>query len=1372
MGYLGKISAIVSANPLNFQKGLSDAADSARLFGKTVKSNIQSSMRDSERSFDGIMTQAQKLKASLDAAVANKIKFVGFAELDADIAPAVTRMTELANAANSIAKPLSGAAAKLSGMSQAIQSGFLPALVAAQQKALDLRNEINAGKPISDAYFKQVAAQASMAADAVDRIKEAVQLTNQAQVSKKSLAYVDPASEDALQRVLSLQNKAAAAPVYLRTGKSFRAAQDDVENLANKLTVLIATQESYTAAGNKPPASLRNEMLVTRTAIDAALGSLSGMISKEEASVAASNAAAKAHGLMAEAIDKAALAMSAPVADPFAERIKSVEKLRAALLSLPESHPMRTVGLEALKDGSRLKTKEAAALRGRTITPDDARGNAVADAAVFDAMTAAAKVEAAALKTVEDETNRVSKALAAAAAAARSTPIDPFDAATKSAARYREAIMRLADSDPRRAALSAELDAISAELQAASAGVAAGTMSGPDAARIADDNTARTNTGADAIKDDGLGKAMTDASRQTDTLKGKILALKGQLDSLPESVRTKMIPAIQDMESKFNSGVPAAISKAIGTAKKLEMAMANVSKASSIKSAKSIINEADITRSIGRLSGMESVLLKVGAIAGSSTAKAFDKLAYATRQAVQAGKLGLPETIALLARLEKEAVNAAVATGKIGKGDALMKLKKGGDVGRTGMNNFSMGLNQAMFAVDDFFSSVGGAEQKIRAVSNNITQLGFVVGNTTGLLVALAAVVGAQLALAYYKYVNQGRSAEDVTNALNEALSRQKSLLESLTQAYDSLADSIGKTGMSDRGQKEAERKKEFDDIRKKQKELRDEDIQSLDPKINMERANQAKLKKDLEKEETVGGRIIIQQKIKESQDRERQRKEELSNSKPATVDESRESVRGILERAKLADVTPQEDPLATARDMAQATKDAEASANAAIPQGATAEQQIQGLRDAQKELRELAARSGNGLAVDQANIGIAELEVMIKKLEEAGTQLKDKGLVKILESLYGVADVLKIGQDKLKEALGEDIGSSALAAAMDKVAKDLNAQITLATQNPKNLGIQAQVEEQKAALEKLANSLSEAALNIVIFSNVMKKISDTLQNDIGSLQQLADKAREEDIRLGTPDTADRRKEADQDLRAAENEKRRIENNLQHARKKEEERLLADPALADKKRKLEAEVADPNTKADRWLQARMELDAANDATRSAVESSPTVVQAQAEMDGATKDRMDKETAAQERDKNKEAAIRGREAAMNGQEQRSADLKKKADDLAAAAIEAEKAQAGSGQALAQKGAEQMALAAAPMLAGFRDEVMNARLQGPSRQALKVSDTTTSEGQAELQRLLRGDDAAKDINLVELRQQTASLREIERLLKDEHNIIVDL
>ena len=89
-----------------------------------------------------------------------------------------------------------------------------------------------------------------------------------------------------------------------------------------------------------------------------------------------------------------------------------------------------------------------------------------------------------------------------------------------------------------------------------------------------------------------------------------------------------------------------------------------------------------------------------------------------------------------------------------------------------------------------------------------------------------------------------------------------------------------------------------------------------------------------------------------------------------------------------------------------------------------------------------------------------------------------------------------------------------------------------------------------------MANSLVEAALRIVIFSDVMKEMSDTLQSDLRGFQRLKDKAREDDIRLGTPETAGRRKAADQDLRDAEAEKRRIENNLKYAIDKEQELLL------------------------------------------------------------------------------------------------------------------------------------------------------------------------------------------------------------------------
>jgi hypothetical protein len=72
--------------------------------------------------------------------------------------------------------------------------------------------------------------------------------------------------------------------------------------------------------------------------------------------------------------------------------------------------------------------------------------------------------------------------------------------------------------------------------------------------------------------------------------------------------------------------------------------------------------------------------------------------------------------------------------------------------------------------------------------------------------------------------------------------------------------------------------------------------------------------------------------------------------------------------------------------------------------------------------------------------------------------------------------------------------------------------------------------------------------------------------------------------------------------------------------------------------------------------------------------------------------------------------------------------------------------------------------APMLRPFQDERQNAQLQGPSRAALNVSDVSTSQGQSELTRLLRGDDPAKDVNLAELRRQTDKLDEVVKAIKD--------
>jgi ElaB/YqjD/DUF883 family membrane-anchored ribosome-binding protein len=73
-------------------------------------------------------------------------------------------------------------------------------------------------------------------------------------------------------------------------------------------------------------------------------------------------------------------------------------------------------------------------------------------------------------------------------------------------------------------------------------------------------------------------------------------------------------------------------------------------------------------------------------------------------------------------------------------------------------------------------------------------------------------------------------------------------------------------------------------------------------------------------------------------------------------------------------------------------------------------------------------------------------------------------------------------------------------------------------------------------------------------------------------------------------------------------------------------------------------------------------------------------------------------------------------------------------------------------------------AAPAIFNLADEVQNAVLQGPSRAALQATDVSTVQGASELNRLLRGDDSARNQNLVELqRQNNESLKELVNIAK---------
>ena len=123
--------------------------------------------------------------------------------------------------------------------------------------------------------------------------------------------------------------------------------------------------------------------------------------------------------------------------------------------------------------------------------------------------------------------------------------------------------------------------------------------------------------------------------------------------------------------------------------------------------------------------------------------------------------------------------------------------------------------------------------------------------------------------------------------------------------------------------------------------------------------------------------------------------------------------------------------------------------------------------------------------------------------------------------------------------------------------------------------------------------------------------------------------------------------------------------------------------------------------------------------------------------------------------------RGRELAMTPVQRARREVEQSARDITEAFTVELQGQrfvadvAGRNAAL-NRLAEQQMQQVAPMLAGFREERLNAMLQGPSRAALNVADAQTMEGNRELNRLLRGDDPNKDVNLVELQKQSDLLQ----------------
>jgi hypothetical protein len=857
-----------------------------------------------------------------------------------------------------------------------------------------------------------------------------------------------------------------------------------------------------------------------------------------------------------------------------------------------------------------------------------------------------------------------------------------------------------------------------------------------------------------------------------------------------------------------------------------------------------VFEAAQIDSYKSKLRLLQEILIGAGVSAGVAADEVNNFAAALQNASSKEG--GLKANAAVIATSQDAAV-AAVAAAVPNAGGVKginRRLARVGDVGRGGIDKFSLGLNQAAFAIDDFMSSTGGVEQKLRAVSNNITQLGFIVGGTAGLFTSLGAVIAGQAAVALMKWINNGVDAEHKTKALNDALTRQKSLLEELKQAFESLGDSLSRSAFSAAGQKAREFSREIDEIKKKQQEQRDGAVTGASPAVQRERAFQASRAAALEGETDVGRRISLQKEIDESKQRERVAKaaairaaatspapdkESLIATIQSTIPRSVAGIGGPGGMASTAAAAVEQE-----RRRAQARRDVEAAGAALnVPQleqlakrypaaAAAIDEMIKrltldaatkfdnmttvllesagkvahGLESANAELQDAiragipgarrlrAVADGVGDSLEKALKAVraanempqstaAERSARESALQRAQGQMEDAQAAQqdLLRNTNEVRRVRTLDPQATAEARMDAARSGLSAAGLGsgRLARRLReiefaqGSINAASDVNNNPESARRFQMVEAALKREVQEINAAALALRQFSEAVQQSSQQLKSNVSSAEQASQEARRNDLARSTPETRAARAQAEQDERQARRLARRAQDEIDNMMAQREESMLTGPNAPAFRRmsEINQSLESGSLSAAQQRQLREERSRLQD-------------QVQPEIDAQEQAARAAVTASTREEERRRSAERGRELAKTPAQKAADEAARGLADIVQARNAGLIPRGQANEAASRFGREQLEQAA-PMIASMAEEVQNAILQGPSRAALEVSDVSTTQGQKELNRLLRGDDSAKNANIVELEKQNQKLVEVVAVLKDiarNAGIVLDL
>lgn len=1289
-GYIGKISAVVTANTSSLSRGLAKAGGDADKFANRLKLSITSASRAAADSVDGIFTRFQRLERNLRAAL--QINIVTTDE--------ARKLEQLASVAEQVNKPLASAARQFEGLSLSVQGAFLPALLKAQSRAEALSETLSKGGTVSRQAFEEARRGAENATKAIQVLSQAQALANQA-FRGDELQFDNPR----LFQELTAGAKATRAAADLspeRLSGTTGVAPKLVRDLARLTDQLLVADAAFANAGVGENIDLENlrfakaeldslldKYQATRTALEKELQI--GVEVKDNS---------RALALTRQPQQRQGLGLFGSQVGTEADRaIEKARLLDAEFRKLPEAAQQGISGLASI--ASRLADEVA-----------ENEGGVVSLEKVLER-----------LKARIEEAKQV-------AATSRLAILSPEDLT----ADRRKAAQQLIS-------------------QAESSGLSRG-------AQLA-------------------GSAIS--------------GLQGTIDSLPATLRSRLQPALQDVEREFVE-LAGAANPPISQLQRLEDQIGRLSSrarrsdiAASLRNGfggagtagvNAGLNEGAVQGYTAQLQILQRTLIGTSGAARTQGVQAFNALRSAIAQAMEEGTIDTAAVRKQLEELTRQAVKAAAAAAGIGVGSLGRQVQRAGDIGRGGFDKFTLGLNQAVFAIDDFFSVTGGLEQRIRALGNNVTQLGFIIGGTAGLITGLATVLVAQGVVAYLKFANGGKTAEDSTKALNDALSKQIGIAQELASAISALGDTLRENLFSDSIADAVEFSRQISDLQKKQEELRDARVVELDPQASQSGAEINRIDRELQTETDIGRRAALLTQRRRAEEQQRRRPEEIrAQPLPTTVDTAVEAKSRVsLETAQQID-----DVLLAA---------------AGGQQNEQIRAQLEAIRLAREELADQATDRVPILNVDEQDTRDAQQTIL--RLTEQEARLRDELAQSIDRS---TVDILTAGRnarnriEKLQEAAqsaidagatgGESLRQQAdgLGIALQRAVGELEAASQIDDEVQRQDAVEAarrQVEAVQAAIDatreqrSITLSLTRA---LVDFKAAIDSVTAAADSNLRSAESRRDDRRR-DVAANFGGERGRRNrdalEAEQ-LELESQRQSRIELEREVAAARERASRGNDPESSRFSQRL-VEIDDLLQRNNLGDQQRRDLLFERDVVEQQLRlRQQAVVDADPAVQAAIL--RDEEVARRGRDVAAGLDLRATPEQRAGEEvaERLRQLTEAEDALVNARLAGplDAARLQEIQAIRDEfdvarnrvfGEAQRQ--AAPGIFALADQVQNAILQGPSRAALEVTDVSTVEGARELNRLLRGDDAAKDqADLLELQRQTAALDELVRIAREQ-------